>query len=156
MTNYEISAKGTSFHCETPNAVREILDANRRDNRLRFFYGKDGKIWNEEYDVIGYVGRSSGRCKVPLVIANSRSYGGGALLDHCVVRIQDVQTKRVLYQADGYTLPTFEIRPADSDLQEKGYSASVFDAEGSNCANFKTHKQASNWIAFMRGERMAK
>lgn len=83
------SINGTCYHVETPARVIEILEHSRQfKNRLRIHFGepKTGKAWGDIE--IGHVGRSTGTFKIPLMIHNARSMGGGALLDHCVVKIE--------------------------------------------------------------------
>ena len=64
---------GMYFSESTNDKVCNILSTSKE--RLRFYYGdiKTGKCWMEEYDTIGYVGKSSGSVKVPLLIKNSTS-----------------------------------------------------------------------------------
>ena len=59
------------------------------DRRVRLFLGdpETGRDWGEENDVTGYVGRSTGPSKVPLLLATRRSMGGGAILVDCVLRM---------------------------------------------------------------------
>lgn len=79
------------FHPATPDPVKqELLRAYRGGYRIRVFCGDTatGEAWEEEYDIMGTVGRSTGLHKVPLLIASARSSGGHALLDHCIVAIQ--------------------------------------------------------------------
>jgi len=75
-----------------------------RENRIRIVvdYGdvKTGESWGEQYDIVGYVGRSTGRIKVPLLVFNSRSLGGGAMLDHCILTVKTSAGKRLLYTID--------------------------------------------------------
>src|SRR5205807_9933210 len=82
---YQI-VNGTAYHAETPQKVIDILE-RARDNRWRltidFGDTKTGASWHEIYDTSGYIGRSTGSIKIPLLVHNARSYGGGALLDHC-------------------------------------------------------------------------
>jgi len=79
---------GTSYHDETkPDVIKWLETSRERKQRIRIWYGKNGQCWNDEYDTIGYVGRSTGNQKIPLLIHNSRSMGGGAILDDCIVRI---------------------------------------------------------------------
>lgn len=81
-----------------------VNNYNRRKTRLRFWYGdnKTGKSWDEENDVCGYIGRSTGNKKNPLLVNNTRSFGGGALMDDSIVKIVDINTKLVLYQHENF------------------------------------------------------
>lgn len=144
---------GTSYHENTPEAVINVLErAMRTKERIRIFYGdtETGRDWMEIYDTIGTIGRSCGQNKIPLLIKNSRSYGGGAILDHCIVKI--TIDKRVVYQNPKYYLPTMEIKEASDTLKAYGYFYSVF-ADGQNTYNCKTLKQAENGVAFHQGLR---
>lgn len=144
---------GTSYHENTPEEVVKILEyAMKTKERIRIFYGdtKTGKDWMEVYDTIGTIGRSCGRNKIPLLIKNSRSYGGGAILDDCIVKI--TINKKIVYQNFKYYLPTMEIKEASKTLKANGYLYSVF-ADGQNIYNCKTLKQAENEVAFHKGLR---
>lgn len=106
---------GTSFHIETADKVCSILSnaiASRHRQRLKLHYGDvaTGRDWCEENYTIGYIGRSTGTSKIPLLIHNSKSHGGGAILDHCILKIVDVRTKEVLYQSPNYIAPIVEIK----------------------------------------------
>jgi hypothetical protein len=90
--NYKIR-NGTAYHEETPENIIRILESARQSNRstrLRFCFGDtaDGRDWGEVHDTTGYIGRSTGSIKIPLLIATANSSGGGGLLDHCIVRIE--------------------------------------------------------------------
>ena len=118
--------------------------------RIRLVYGdtETGKDWLQEYDVLGSIGKSTGSNQVPLLIKNSRSTGGGAILEDCILKIVDVKSKKILYQHEKYMEPKFEIVPSTD-----GYSVTV------DCnvqAHFKTIKQAQNYIDFMLCKRMSK
>lgn len=101
---------GTTYHDETPKEIVYILEDARMSKvdgygyRLRFHWGdvKTGRDWGDTYHVEGYVGRSTGTSKIPLLIWNSRSLGGGAILDDCIVKIVTARGKRVLYQHSKY------------------------------------------------------
>jgi hypothetical protein len=82
---------GTYYHAHTPDEVCRALEQARLSNvRIKLVLGDTttGKSWNEVYDVMGTVGRSMGPVKVPLLIHNSRSLGGGSVLDHCILAIR--------------------------------------------------------------------
>lgn len=96
---------GTSYHAETPQQVCDILEYSRKyKQRLILDYGdiKTGQSWGEVFDIRGYIGRSTGNIKIPLLIKTSRSFGGGSVLDNCLVKIQDSKTKRILYVHPNY------------------------------------------------------
>ena len=118
--------------------------------RIRIVYGNTttGEDWLQEYDVIGSIGKSTGTNQIPLLLSNSRSTGGGAILEDCILKIVDVKSKKVLYQHDKYLAPKFDIVPSII-----GYSVTV---GGNVQANFKTIKQAQNYMDFMLCKRMSK
>ena len=89
------------FDSKTPQAVIDILLRCMRDKtRIVVDYGdvETGRSWNEEFDICGYVGRSTGTIKIPLLVYNKRSMGGGALLDSAIIKISESKGKKVLYQ----------------------------------------------------------
>ena len=167
---YRVSETGTYYHVNTPEAViNELEKARAFGRRIRVFYGyteaeagkEDGTSWDEENDVVGYVGRSSGSVKVPLLIYNKRSTGGGAMLDHCIVGI--------LGQGGGwlYRHPAFRITPMTCKWLKAGddcfpeYAAEVLRAlpntdGGEVVARFRSIEKAGRWMEFMTGKRFSK
>jgi len=107
---------GTSYHDETPGEVIRVFESARLNRtRLHVSLGniegpEAGKDWLEEFETHGYVGRSMGPVKVPLLIANRRSTGGGAILNHRIVRIRESARGRVLWQHPQYHHGSLEIR----------------------------------------------
>lgn len=157
---------GTSYHQETSGAVRMELEWARTNKKLiRIWYGDTdtGRAWMEEHDVLGYVGRSTGPIKIPLLLAKRTSDGGGAILDHCIVRIDDVNGERTMYKHPRYDNPADRAvivagGGADASGEEGGpehehggLRGQIF-IDGENEANFCTRESAEQWIAFMRGE----
>ena len=126
--------------------------------RVRIWYGdtETGRSWNEEDEVTGTIGRSTGRIAIPLLIKNSRSYGGGALLDDCIIRIDDIHQKRTLYQTENFHVEKLEVE-IESGLE---YPYRVMQHKDSgevqNVANFKDSNAALRWIDFMNGDRYCK
>ncbi len=113
----------TAYHNETSNEVVNVLeDARINRKRLKIYFGdvKTGRDWMEECDTVGYIGRSGGEIKIPLLVYNERSYGGGGLLDHCIVKIKEAKGNKILYQAANYFQPKLTI--VDTDLPYKGYT----------------------------------
>ena len=103
-----VEYNGTFYHEQTDEKVVQVLDRfmHDRDTRLRFCFGDadSGKDWEKELDITGYIGRSTGDIKIPILISNKRSSGGGAILDHCIVKIEYANKKKggVLYQHSTY------------------------------------------------------
>lgn len=138
----------TWFHAETPQAVRSILERYRKSGeRLRIFLGdpETGRDWLEENDVVGRIGRSMGTMKIPLMLADGE-YGGPGILDHCIVKMQDVETGRVLWKHPTYRLP--ELRIVDG--AKRGRVNVLVD--GQLHATFKTAGKAAAFVAFLAGE----
>lgn len=84
---------GTAYHFDTPDEIVIILEEARQSNhsiRLRFCFGdtETGRDWEETCDTTGYIGRSTGSIKIPLLIHKITSSGGPGILDHCIVRIK--------------------------------------------------------------------
>ena len=62
----KIFVEGFYFDEKTEkNVIREILKAYNGKYRIRIWYGDEKKTWNEEHDIIGNVGRSTGKIKNP-------------------------------------------------------------------------------------------
>lgn len=143
----------THYHPDTPQAVRDILESCLHDTsrRVRLFFGdpETGDNWLEENDVTGTIGRSMGTQPIPLLIHNSRSMGGGAILDNWILRILVNGVER--YRHPLYHTPDFTTRPS----QMGGYLTEVL-ADGEVFARFHSHNSAVRWIAFMQGRRMCK
>lgn len=141
------------FNENTPEAVRDILTCyyNSR-KRLRIVYGNavTGTDWLEEHDIIGGIGRSTGAKQMPLLIKNKRSHGGGVVIDHCIVRLVDVKSKKVLYQHKHYDYQNLAL-----DFDENKSEYSVY-ANGELRATFETKQKARNYIDFLLCKRMRK
>jgi hypothetical protein len=156
---YQETPDGTCFDYLTPQAVVGVLeDARINHRRLRIFLGDTvtGKSWNEENDVVGYIGRSMGQIKVPLLLSNNRSSGGGSLLDNCIIKIVDVQTHCTVYKHERFHQSEF-VPVHESDMPE--YHAGVMEISKSArtlYARCKSIKSAERLAEFMNGTRMNK
>ena len=93
---------GTSYRTGTPKKFIEVLENARTSfpkQRLILDWGdiKTGQSWGETNDLRGTIGRSTGTLKIPILIKTTRSMGGGAILENCIVKITDSKTKQILY-----------------------------------------------------------
>ncbi len=151
--NYKI-IDGTSYHAETPNEVIRVLE-NTRLNRTRLHISlgetegpNAGRDWLEEFETHGYVGRSMGPIKAPLLVANRRSMGGGAILTHCVVRIRTSAGGRVLYQHPQYHFGSLEIRRKAEPVTLQDNRVLTVDVlrDGEPHAAFENVEKARRWV----------
>lgn len=166
------ASQKTWFQPGTDKAVERMLERARKEDRvLRLFYGspKTGYDWCEENDVVGFVGRSTGVTKCPLLMRAYRgSYFarlesdnyGTAIGCPSIVRIIDVLTEEELYRCPQYQMPVFSIQPAIDLYKKAGLHFSVLREDsttmpGINVANFHTQYRAEEYIAFMRGIKVA-
>lgn len=163
------ASQKTWFDSDTPDRVKVILsEANKsfnlegtRGTILRLFFGDhhSGRDFCEEYDCVGFIGRSSGTMKVPLLLepllmhkpSLTAAYGGGAILTSRIVRIIEVNTGRELYRTRNYQIPVFEVD------RESGNESSPYGIKrnGLVCAGAKTYEEAMQYVAFAMGLRIS-
>lgn len=151
-TTYQLIEDGQNlplaYHAETNKGVIDTLEYCRKNRiRVRLHYGdiETGRDWNEEHDVMGYVSMSKGhKARFPILVYNERAYGGGSILDHCIIKICAAKGKRILYKAENYQQPVFDI--VSSDLPEYGFNVNI---NGQLYSRHKTEKQAKNLIKKM-------
>ena len=145
------TVNGASYKDTTDDEVIRILETCRiSKKRVRLFYGKDGKSWNEEDDTIGSVGRSTGKNKIPLLIKSIRSMGGGSILDDCIYRIdtKDGKGKIVtVYQSDDIKADNFIATDIGTVYNE------TTDTLYARCKNADSGKRLAD---FMNGKRWSK
>lgn len=144
---------GTSYYNGTNPKVIEALEyARNKGIRISLSYGdkKTGRDWMEENWVDGYVGRSTGVNKIPLLLSNRKSIGGGAILTDAIVRIRYSDGKQILYQHPKYHHAVLTIRkpivsthatPSHRDR----YAAAVY-ADGHLHAQFRTKLAAERFV----------
>ena len=145
---YQKSDTEICYNEKTPQAVIQAIDrAYKMNLRVSVRIGdiETGRDWIEEYDTIGTIGKSTGNIKIPLLILTKRSLGGGALLDDCILKITDQQTKQVLYQAENYQPLNVEIVPSDM-LEQYQFNTMV---NGQLHGRHKTLKSAQRTKAIL-------
>lgn len=141
---------------DTPQAVKAaLLDAKDTGARVRIFYGDPvtGRDWGQEHDVTGTVSRSTGWFKCLILVANSRSDGGPAILTGNIVRLY--VSGREVYRQPTYHQPTYTAEHTGAAMRAEGYTTAVM-ADDEEVANFRTSRAAHRWTAFMTGQRMSK
>lgn len=147
----------TYYDKRTPDEVIRVLENARAGHyRLHISLGEtdndDGQLgrdWLEENMSFGYIGRSTGPHKIPLLVHNTRSFGGPALLDHCIVRIRRTTgSKRVLYQHPQYHTGhiTLYRLPLPIDIPDGRRLIAGVDRDGTNQANFESMDKARHYI----------
>lgn len=97
----------THYEEGTPEGVRIALEQaikNGPDHRYRIFYGDPatGKDYGEEQDVIGWISRSTGEQKVPIILAQKNSSFGSPIHTRIVVKIIHTNVNRVVYRHPRY------------------------------------------------------
>lgn len=145
-TKYQLIEGGKelpiAYHLQTSQAVINAMESARKSRtRVRIYIGdvNTGKCWNEEHDISGYIGLSKGReAMYPILVNNARSLGGGGMLDHCIIKIKESASGRVLYQAGNFIQPIVDVKPSTQD----GYTYAVY-IDGSLYSNHKTERQAN-------------
>lgn len=144
---------GTAYDTRTPETVVRILEQCRANRtRIQLHYGDTeilaGRDWHEENDTTGRVSRSTGTIKIPILVHNARSTGGGAILDHCIVGIRTTgKNGRWLYKHPQYRAKMFEVHAVDCS---RGYVCEV-RADGEPVARFKTSQAAFRYISKVSG-----
>lgn len=137
----------TSFNPETPEKVKQVLELARENGlRVRLWYGdtETGKGWDEELDIIGYIGRSTGQEKIPIILYDRKSIGGPGILTHCIVRI-DTTRGQTLYIHRKFD-PGYWTYSKEGELFKNG------EYVGKN----KNEKSAKRFCQFMMGHRYQK
>ncbi len=137
--------------------IKALEYARLNHKRVRMFYGNvaTGRDWGEEWGTIGYIGRSMGPSKVPLLIPNSRSMGGASILVSCIVKLtvkedSEYPRWRTMYQHPRYKCGTYKIATwSDGKVRVlRENDAGYFDV----FAKFSSLKRAEKYIAFMTGK----
>lgn len=146
---------GTYYSNDTADEVIRALERAREGHwRVRLFCGdvKTGVAWEEEHDIMGTIGRSTGSIKSPLLIANARSMGGPALLDSCIVGVRRTGTagkKWWLYKHPAFTVGSWGVQILDSGVHSVQHN-------GTEYAREKSWDKAVRLAQFMQGWRDSK
>lgn len=91
--------------------IEEVLETCKRNKKRIFIvYGDQatGKIWYETYGVTGYVSSSMGPNKIYILLHNSKSSGGPAILVNSILRIETT-TGFCIYQHPSFQFPKLSV-----------------------------------------------
>ncbi len=91
---YKEAPSGTFYRLGTPPALIATLE-RARENRYRIAVVYEGDSVPE----FGRVGRSTGSLKVPLLVHNARSCGGGEICTRIVREVRTAAGGHLLYEA---------------------------------------------------------
>lgn len=148
---FKYSDNNVRYNSETEDKLIEVMENCRKERRrVRIFYGSNGKVWNEEYNVIGYIGCTGGTRHIPILLPYAKSKLGSSILDRCIVRLIDVKTKEILYQKNNVVFPEHEIRKIDGLPQYALY------IDGKFYTFFATEEKARHFSDFLLGKRNSK
>lgn len=138
---------GTHYPKDAKDAVIRVLESARQSGRrIRLTYGsEEGVDWLDE-NPAGTIGRSTGPCQIPIIVANSRSKGGPGILVNCIVRIRPTSgTRYELYRHPQYQVREAQIVPSDVPV----VYAEMVVLNGYVHARFVRVGQAARWCQRM-------
>lgn len=143
---------GTTYETENLEVAQALEAVRESGDRIRIWYGNPstGRSWEEQWDIIGTVSRSTGPTKVPILLKSKRSQSGGEILAGSIVRIVRTKGNRVLYQHPKFYQPEYTIHPAEKSTEGLKFFARANDI---NVAGFYTREEAQRWVDFMLGKR---
>lgn len=122
-----------------------LQELYKTKDRVRIFYGDPvtGLDWCETYDTQGYIYKSTGIKPCYILVHNTRSMGGSAILCDNIVKI--TKDKKTIYQTENYHLPKLILE------SEKG-RVSVYK-DGKGFYSYPTKEKAEKFVQFLQGER---
>ncbi len=131
-----------------PKAARVLERCRDEGARVRLILGNTatGQSWLDQYDVVGWIGRSMGPLKVPLLI-ESGADSGTAILTACLLAIVDWGSGKFLFRHPAFHAPDLLIRRGDD--AERPWEVLHDDK---TVARFQDIGKAGAYVAFMRGE----
>ena len=127
-----------------------LSECYRQKRRIRVWYGdrKTGESWFEGFETTGCIVRSRRNSfNIPLILVNSRSWGGGALSIGSLIRVDDIKARKTLWKVPNYydKLELFHVKGNKLPWQVCGRSTTL--------ACFETEEKAKRWIDFQQGRR---
>ncbi len=95
VNDYRETPGGTHYRLDTPPALVDVLERIRTSRqRVAIIYRA------ESAPVFGRISRSMGpKLKVPIIVHNTRSFGGEPVCTTIIAEIRTSDGKQILYQA---------------------------------------------------------
>jgi hypothetical protein len=154
----------TWFDVRTPDEVIHLLELARRLNYYVWFRLGDpatGEDWMDCYAVCGFVGRSMGPIKIPILLRSRRSIGGGGMLTDSIVRLvvhragsRGVVPFNRQWQAATYKTPELFVDYV-LNYSDNRRTWVVKDKTANTIhGHFKSIVQAKRYIDFITGRRL--
>lgn len=162
--DYVVTPEGTCYNVNTPPELIAVLERCRKERtRIHVFtcykiteklpeftdYNY-GEAWCEDYGVLGYVGRSTGRVKIPLLVYSERSYGGGELITTHIGCVMNTKTHEVLWKYEHFHFPILKVEECTLERYSNTKNKWVVEA---HC---KDSVQAHRLMDFFTGKRFSK
>lgn len=172
---YKVTDNGTFYPVLTPDdVIKAVEHAKAGRYRVRVFIGYTeeyakrtgsdperplGTAWPEEFMVTGYIGRTTGQIKSPILVHNERSMGGCIISTDCIVGLKvNGCAGGWLYRHKAFNAGNFMLVEADPDNIARRDDGLFYEVHnfGEVQARFNTREKAQRYIQFMRGERGSK
>jgi len=124
----KVSAQGTSYNENTADDVIAVLEKCMADKtRVSIIYGSTsgadiGQAWGYDESPsrdIGYVSRSNGSTKVPIIQYSKRSRGAVQIGDEHILEIKTTRGRQVLYRHPMYITPRRNRRPFTATTKDE-------------------------------------
>lgn len=146
-------SRHTFFEIGTRHEVQEVLQRymHKRDEMIRIMVGdpETGVDSCSEFEVVGFVGRSGGSMKVPLMCEPGEG-GGGPIPTSRVLRIIRARDGKELFRHPKYQVPNITVTPQISHGKDGNYTWAGFH-DGELVARFKKGIEAAEWAEFLLG-----
>jgi len=154
LAKNSIAQKLTIYDPNTPKELIVVLENARvKKTRIRLFYGDltTGRDWNEENNVDGYLGRTTGPIHCPILLKSKTSSGGGIILSGCIVKVVAAASKGTMWQHPHYHSLPFTISDIPSSNPAHAHLPVEVLRAGEVHARFATRQEAERFLRKITG-----
>jgi hypothetical protein len=150
---------GTYYNKNTPKPVIDLLEMARKFRYyvwMRLGDRNTGRDWMDQWDLTGFIGRSTGPIRIPLLLATSRSMGGGGVMSDSIVRIvvNDRRGRRHEWKHPLYVVPDLVIEHDPNGKTPVAVVVRKRHEDLSIQARFPNRVKAQRWVDFITGRRL--